>query len=203
MAELNKKTKILTPVFRVSYPHIFTPQRSEDDKNDVYGCQMIFDEDTDLSEMKKLALAVRTTAFGKDGKFKKTFRGDDEFDLKKNPEYEGKIIVSARSYNRPVQVVKRNPSVKKGAKGWVEPITDQNEFYAGCYAIAAVTCYDFNHPKGGKGVAFGLSNIIKVRNGEPLVNRSNPEEDFEEIDTDLFDDEDFDNSELLADDFDL
>lgn len=201
-AEITKKTKITTPIFRVSYPHIWTPQKSEDGNSDIYGVTAIFDDTADLSEMKKLALAIRTQKFGKDGKFKKTFRYEDEFDLKKNPEYKGKIIVAMRSYNRPVAVVKRNPSVAQGQKGWLKNITDQSEFYAGCYAIAAVVCYDFNHPKGGKGVAFGLQNLIKVKDGEPLVGSSNPEDDFDEIDTSLFDDGEIDNSTLMVEDFD-
>lgn len=200
--EYTKKTKILTPVFRVSYPHVLKPQRNEDDTADMYSVQMLFDKDADLTEMKKLAKAIKDKAFGVDasGKFKKVFRsGPEEFDFKKNPEYRDKIICSARSKNRPVGVVKLNKSVPKGKKGRFVPITDENEFYAGCYAMASVTCYDYNHPKGGKGVAFGLSNIIKVSDGEPLVTIANPEEDFDDIDVDLFEDLDVDTSALLDD----
>lgn len=202
--KVDKRTKLITPPFRVSYPHLWVPQKSEDGESDVYSCRMIFEKGTDLSDMKSLAMQIRTQKFGKDGKFKKTFKDGNEEDLKKNPECKDAIIVDARSYNRPITVSKRNPAVKQGAKGWLVPITDRNEFYPGCYAIAVVTCYPFDHPKGGKGVSFGLSSIIKIRNGEPLISMANPEEDFAEMDTDLFEDDDIDNAELLdEDDFDL
>lgn len=204
MAEYTKKTKIVTPVFRVSYPHIWKPQKSEDGESDVYSVVMIFDGDADLTPMKKLAKAICTQKFGAEFRpKKKVFKTDfPDIDVKKNPEYEGKTVVSARSYNRKVQVVRRNPSIPKGQPGWLEPIKDESQFYAGCFAMASITCYDYSNQKGGKGVSFGLSNIIKVRDGDPLVNMSNPEDDFEEIDVDEFDDADFDNGDLLADDLD-
>lgn len=201
--KVDKKTKIITPVFRVSYPHLWTPQKSEDGESDVYSVRMIFEPGADLKQMKQLAKKIRDAKFGESGKFKKTFKDGNEEDLKKNPECTDAIIVDARSYNRPITVSKRNPAVKQGQKGWLIPITDRNEFYPGCYAVATVTCYTFDK-KGNKGVSFGLSSITKVRNGEPLVSIANPEEDFAEMDTELFEDDDIDNAELLdSDDFDL
>jgi hypothetical protein len=200
-----EKQKLNTPIFRVSYPHLWVPQKSEDGKSDVYSVTMIFESDADLTELKKMCIAEKERKFGKNasGKFKKTFRPgtDDEFDLKKNPEYKDKIIAVARSYNRPVGVVRLDKSKPKGHKDRFPAITKQEEFYSGCYAIACVTAYGYDHPKGGRGVALGLQNIIKVKDGEPLVNISNPEDDFDEIDTDLFgDDTDIDNNDLFGDD---
>lgn len=201
MAEAyTKKSKIITPVFRVSYPHIWTPQRNETDTKDVYSVTMVFEPDADLTEMKALAMAIRTQKFGKEGKFKKAFKDVAINDTDENEEYRGKTVVSARSHDRPVSVVKVNKSVPKGSPGWLTPVTDRNEFYAGCYARASVTCYDYNHPQGGRGVSFGLQSLIFVRHGEPLVSISRPEDDFAEVDTTQFEDTDVDNSDLFDSD---
>ncbi len=62
-----------------------------------------------------------------------------------------------------------------------KPITDQEQFYAGCYARALVHAYPYAHKKGGKGVSFGLINVQKVRDGEPFgASRIAPEDSFED-----------------------
>ena len=47
------------------------------------------------------------------------------------------------------------------------PITDETEVYSGCYAKVSVNFYAFN-TNGNKGIACGLGNIQKVRDGESL-----------------------------------
>ena len=67
----------------------------------------------------------------------------------------------------------------------VQPILDQNEVYSGCYARVAVTFYAFNS-NGNKGIACGLGNIQKVRDGEPLSGRTNAADDFDALESDDF-----------------
>ena len=67
----------------------------------------------------------------------------------------------------------------------VKPILDQSEVYSGCYAKVSINFYAFN-TNGNKGVACGLGNIQKVKDGEPLSGRSNASDDFDtEIDDDF------------------
>ena len=49
----------------------------------------------------------------------------------------------------------------------VQPILDQSEVYSGCYGQISVTFYGFN-TNGNRGIAAGLGNIQKLRDGEPL-----------------------------------
>ena len=49
----------------------------------------------------------------------------------------------------------------------VEPILDRDEVYSGVYANVSVELYLFN-VNGNRGVACGLGNIQKVRDGEAL-----------------------------------
>lgn len=64
-------------------------------------------------------------------------------------------------------------------------ILDRSEVYSGVYAHVSLSFYAFN-TNGNKGVACGLGNIQKVRDGEPLGGRTNASAEFETID-----DEDF------------
>ena len=49
--------------------------------------------------------------------------------------------------------------------------------YSGCYARVSVNFYAFNS-NGNRGIACGLGNIQKVRDGEPLGGRSSAADDF-------------------------
>jgi hypothetical protein len=199
-----QRKEILTPVFRVSYPHVFTPQINDEGKS-VYSVTMVFDQDADLSEMIALAKEAKAKKWGVDaaGKFKKTFRKgtEDEFDLKKNPDYAGKTIAVARSTDRPVAVVRIDKSKSKTDPNRFISLTKPSEFYSGCYAMAKVSAYAYEF-KGNRGVSFGLQNLLFIRNGEPIGGGySNPEEDFSEVDASVFgDDDDVDNSALFDDD---
>lgn len=66
-----------------------------------------------------------------------------------------------------------------------KPIPDQNEVYSDCYARLFINFYAFN-TNGNRGVACGLGNIQKIRNGEPLGGYAI--DDFTVIDDDSNDD---------------
>ena len=66
-----------------------------------------------------------------------------------------------------------------------EPILTRSEVYSGVYGRASISFYAFNS-NGNKGIACGLNNLQKLRDGEPLGGKASAESDFA---TD--DDEDF------------
>ena len=66
-----------------------------------------------------------------------------------------------------------------------QPITVRSEIYSGVYARASVNFYAFNS-NGNKGIACGLNNIQKLRDGEPLGGKSRAEDDFATADEDDF-----------------
>ena len=59
----------------------------------------------------------------------------------------------------------------------VQRILDQSEVYSGCYGQISVTFYGFN-TNGNRGIACGLNNLQKIRDGEPLGSRASAESDF-------------------------
>ena len=68
----------------------------------------------------------------------------------------------------------------------VQPILERSEVYSGVYARVSINFYAFNS-NGNKGIACGLGNIQKVKDGEPLGGRTNAADDFEAVsDDELF-----------------
>ncbi|ARP49624.1 hypothetical protein B6259_01185 [Ruminococcaceae bacterium CPB6] len=58
-----------------------------------------------------------------------------------------------------------------------QPILERSEVYSGVYGRASISMYSFN-TNGNKGIACGLNNLQKIRDGEPLGSRSRAEDDF-------------------------
>lgn len=96
-------------------------------------------------------------------------------DIERDDEaYKGHYFINANSTTAP-QIVDRA----------VKPILDRNEVYSGCYARVSLSFYAFN-ANGNKGIACGLGNIQKIKDGEPLGGRSTATDDFATLDDDEF-----------------
>lgn len=92
-------------------------------------------------------------------------------DLERDDEaYKGHYFINANSKTAP-QIVDKA----------VKPILDREEVYSGCYGRVSLNFYAFNS-NGNKGVACGLGNIQKIRDGESLGNRTTAAEDFTTLD---------------------
>lgn len=70
----------------------------------------------------------------------------------------------------------------------LNPILSRSEVYSGVYGRASITFYAFNS-SGNRGIACGLNNLQKIRDGEPLGSKASAESDFAEFVND--DDDDF------------
>jgi hypothetical protein len=57
------------------------------------------------------------------------------------------------------------PGVVANVGGKATPI-DESQFYSGCYCMVSINFYAFN--KINKGIACGLNNIMKTRDGDKL-----------------------------------
>lgn len=68
-----------------------------------------------------------------------------------------------------------------------QPILTRSEVYSGVYGRASISFYAFNS-SGNRGIACGLNNLQKIRDGEPLGGRASAESDFSDFDDD---DDDF------------
>lgn len=172
--------KVTTPQFRVAFASVFTPQTTEredgTESKPKYSLVMIFDEDTDVSKMEKLAKAAAKEKWG--DKIPRSARvspfrdGGEKEDEGIEGFEEGMQFATASTFFRPGIVDKD-----------LNPILDQEDFYSGCYARATIVAYAYDQ-KGNKGVAFGLQNIQKLKDGESLTGRTSAEDDFEEVEDD-------------------
>lgn len=86
--------------------------------------------------------------------------------------YKGHWFINANSKTAP-QIVDKH----------VKPILDRGEVYSGCYARVSLNFYAFNS-NGNKGIACGLGNIQKIRDGEPLGGRASASDEFTSVDND-------------------
>ena len=99
---------------------------------------------------------------------------DGDIERPDDEAYAGSWFLNANSRQAP-EVVDRK----------VQRILDQSEVYSGCYGQISVTFYGFN-TNGNRGIAAGLGNIQKLRDGEPLGGKANAAEEFETYDDDDF-----------------
>lgn len=66
-----------------------------------------------------------------------------------------------------------------------QSILERSEIYSGVYGRASISFYAFNS-NGNKGIACGLNNLQKIRDGEPLGGKARAEDDFATDDEDDF-----------------
>lgn len=175
-----KETKVVTGVVRLSYANVWEP-KSINGGEEKYSVSLIIPK-SDKKTIDAINAAVDAAIKEGVGKFggkipnkaalKLPLRdGDTE---REDEAYKDSFFVNANS-TTPPQIVDSK----------VQPILDRNEVYSGVYARVSITFYAFNS-NGNRGIACGLGNIQKVRDGEPLSSRSNAEDDFTTLDDDDF-----------------
>ena len=94
-----------------------------------------------------------------------------------DPEYAGYWFLNANSTSRPGIV-----------DAHCQPIIDPSEVYSGCFGRASITFFAFNS-NGNRGIACGLNNLQKLKDGPRLGGKASAEQDFAGLSGD--DDEDF------------
>ena len=67
-----------------------------------------------------------------------------------------------------------------------QEIIDHSEVYSGVYGRASISFYAFNS-SGNRGIACGLNNLQKIKDGEPLGSRISAEDDFADEDEGFLD----------------
>lgn len=167
------QTRIITGEIRLSYAHVWEPNSIQGGKP-KYSVSLIIPK-TDKATITAIEKAIDAAIDAGIAKFggkrpnkaalKLPLRdGDVERD---DEAYAGAVFVNANSTVAP-QIVDEN----------VQPILDRSEVYSGCYARVSLSFYAFN-TNGNKGIACGLGNIQKTRDGEPLGGgRISAESDF-------------------------
>jgi (2Fe-2S) ferredoxin len=177
MAEKNER-KVITGEVRLSYARLFKPKKNDQDK-DVWSTVILIPKGdrATMAKLKKAAAKALELGIEK-GKLRKgmsldkawtTLKDGDDMDEPVEA-YEGHWYMNVNSYRAP-GVVDRHK----------ERLDDERDVYSGCYARVSLTAYPFD-AKSNKGVTFGLENVQKLRDGEPLGGApSDPDDDFDEL----------------------
>lgn len=198
----SEDVKIKTPVFRVSYPNLFTAVKvNESDKNAKFGVTALFrvketeqskklgESVVDIEPLKALCRAVAIEKFGADrskwppigdgaGMLKFPFRlGTEPGKMKMDGYGEGVVFVVLQSVNKP-GVVDAFADPSTGRPKLIEAPSD---VYPGCYGRGEVNAYYWEF-MGKKGISLGLQNFQKIKDGEQFGGRGNAADSFEAID---------------------
>lgn len=167
-------TRVVTGEVRLSYAHLFESQSIQGSKP-KYSVSLIIPK-SDRETISKIERAIDAAIEAGIGKFggkrpnkaalKLPLRdGDTERD---DEAYAGCLFVNANS-TLPPEVVDQD----------LNPVLSPAEVYSGCYARVSLNFYAFN-TNGNRGIACGLGNVQKLRDGEPLGGgRTSAADDFE------------------------
>lgn len=185
MSKINNPTKVITgPNTRWSYANVWQP-KSINGGAPKYSVSLIIPK-SDTVTVEKVKAAIQAAYEEGESKLKgngksvpalsvlKTPLRDGDTERPDDPAYANAYFINANSATAPGIVDADR-----------QPIIDTSEVYSGVYGRASINFYAFNS-NGNKGIACGLNNLQKIRDGEPLGGKSRAEDDF---DTD--DDEDF------------
>ena len=96
----------------------------------------------------------------------KTPLRDGDTERPDDPAYAGCYFINANSATAPGIV-----------DADCNPILTRSEVYSGVYGRASINFYAFNS-NGNKGIACGLNNLQKIRDGEPLGGKASAASDF-------------------------
>jgi hypothetical protein len=144
---------------------------------------------TDTVTVKKIKAAIEAAYREGEAKLKgngksvpalsviKTPLRDGDQERPDDPAYAGHYFLNANSTTAPGIV-----------DADCQPILTRSEVYSGVYGRASISFYAFNS-SGNRGIACGLNNLQKIRDGEPLGGRASAESDFSDFDDE--DDDDF------------
>lgn len=191
MADKNTQS-VVTCKGRISYPHLFEPQTTDNGRTQ-YDCVFIIPkpetvaDPVERAEIEKTLKELRAAAgkcaqdkWGaqippalvnpiKDGDGTRPTDGQPY-----GPEVHGSFFINAASGE------KWKPSVVLNEK---DPLTDgwkraePSDVYAGCFARIAVSPYAWNY-KSKNGVSFNLVTVQKLADGDPLGFTAQPEKYF-------------------------
>lgn len=170
---------------RFSFVHVFEPKENPQSGKSEYSVQIVIDKKNTqvINSIEKaindaieqgIASKKFSRALTNSRDFWKCLRDGDESAAEKDDgsrDYlKGCVFMNAKSSDKfPPNVVDR----------FGQPILRPNEFYSGCYGLAAVQFFSYGKGKGG--ISASLQNIMKREDGDRLDGRVSAESAFKEF----------------------
>lgn len=183
---LRVPTKVITGVkTRWSYANIWDPKAPLGGGTPKYSVSLIIPKD-DTATVNKINAAIQAAYEEGQSKLKGNGKSvpplsalkiplrDGDIERPDDPAYAGCYFVNANSASKPGVVDADR-----------QPIIERSEVYSGVYGRASINFYAYN-VNGSKGIACGLNNLQKIKDGEPLGGKASAESDFATEDDDDF-----------------
>ena len=185
MAKFNNPTKVITGVnTRWSYVNAWEP-KSINGGAPKYSVSLIIPK-SDTKTIEKIQAAIQAAYEEGQGKLKGNGKSVPAFSVLKTPLRDGDAERPDDEAYADSYFVNANSGTAPGiVDADRQPIIDRSEVYSGVYGRASINFYAFNS-NGNKGIACGLNNLQKIRDGEPLGGKSRAEDDFATEDDDDF-----------------
>lgn len=185
MAKFNNPTKVITGVnTRWSYVNAWEP-KSINGGAPKYSVSLIIPK-SDTKTLEKIRAAIQAAYEEGQSKLKGNGRSVPALSALKTPLRDGDAERSDDEAYANSYFVNANSGTAPGiVDADRNPILERSEVYSGVYGRASINFYAFNS-NGNKGIACGLNNLQKIRDGEPLGGKSRAEDDFAEEDEDDF-----------------
>ena len=171
-------TKVITGVARLSYANVWQA-KSINGGAPKFSTSVLIPK-SDKATLAKIKAAIEAAYEEGESKLKgngksvpalsalKTPLRDGDTERPDDEAYAGHFFVNANSNTAPGVV-----DIDR------QPILDTSEIYSGVYARVSLSFYAFNS-NGNRGIACGLQNIQKIRDGESLCGRTKAEDDFDD-----------------------
>lgn len=178
-------TKVVTGVCRWSYVNAWQP-KAIDGGTPKYSVSLIIPM-SDTKTIEKTNAAIQAAYDEGQAKLRGNGKSVPPLSAIKTPLRSGNDERPNDPAYKDCYFINANSSSKPGiVDADCQPIMDTSEVYSGVYGRASINFYAFN-TNGNKGIACGLNNLQKIRDGEPLGGKSRAEDDFADFD----DDDDF------------
>ena len=185
MTTITNPTKVITGVnTRWSYANVWDP-KSIDGGKPKYSVSLIIPKD-DTATVNKIKAAIQAAYEEGQSKLKGNGKTVPPLSAIKNPLRDGDLEKPDDAAYAGCYFVNANSATAPGVvDADRQPIIERSEVYSGVYGRASISFYAFN-VNGNRGIACGLNNLQKIRDGEPLGGKSSAESDFATEDDDDF-----------------
>lgn len=179
----NDAKRVRTGEVRLSYLHLSEPWAAKPDQTPKYSCTLLIPK-SDSATYNDIKSAIEAAA---SAAVAKTWQGvrprelasviHDGDGLRENgtaygDECKGCWVLTASTKIKPTTVHISN----------VRAELDPRDIYSGMYGYVTLNFYGYSS-NGKKGVAAGLNNVCKTRDGDPLNGKTSAENDFGDLES--------------------
>lgn len=177
MSKITNPTKVITgPQTRWSYANVWNP-KAINGGTPKYSVSLIIPKN-DTKTIEKIKSAIEAAYTEGQAKLKGSGKSVPALSAIKTPLRDGDLErPDDEAYKNAYFINANSPTAPGIVDADRQPIIETSEVYSGVYGRASINFFAFNS-NGNKGIACGLNNLQKIRDGEPLGGKARAEDDF-------------------------